>query len=696
MSSKIYPVREFLKFTPKELFDGLKTNVIVRFDDGDVPLTAREIIINRFIWDVFTYFKEMPIYSKYDITKYYTNGIFTAGSLTTILEVLFKDIVDIYVRPTHSRAVLNDYFFEKCQDIYNDIYNVVICQCWDYCTSIDVIDFLQIQFQNELIGSIKDLNKTKDESGVEKVYKTLDRVIMTYESLKNNNVVKGYISGTYNKNQVMQMCGCRGFVSELNSSIFKEPVVSSYVLGLRTNYEIAVVSREAAKSLYVSHKAIEQSEYLARTIQLVTMRMNRLIDGDCGSTDYYEWYIDPDPIIGKSELDLIIGKYYLDEETNSLKPITKNDTHLIGKTIKLRSPHKCKVKHPACCCVACVGEIGYSIPYHSNIGHTASVEATEKISQSILGTKHLTGSAKSIEFNLGPTEAEYFNKVNDDGIRIKNPAYNIKKYKYDLIVPQDSARGFNGITVNDNVDKLIPSKISRLDEIYLRITDKFGNEKYESIQVAFNKNLSREVKKTGKSNKVMGYFTTGFLKYIINGDGTNPNYQLEPGTDNYIISLNEWIRMCQNRDLEGKEEMKVIEFPKLEFSFLQLTKEVADVVKKISSEDGSIDKFIQTMFNILNVKLDINLALIEIIACSFIIMSKEKGDVHLGRGKSNDVASVAEIIYRSSLGGTAGFERHKSYFLSPTTFGNNIVAHPMDVLLRPRETVQEVLEGKRS
>lgn len=690
------PVQEFLKFTFEEINAECHKSMNVLFSDGVLHLNPNEIKFNRIVWDVFNVITNIPIRTKHSITEHYVNGIFTGGSFLKVLECIYGDVIEYCCRPTYSRAILNDYLFEKFQDIYNEVYNKIVCEKFEYCTSVDVLDLMEIQFQPELLDAMKALDTDKSEKALERAYNSLHNVIMNSEHLKNNSVAKGYISGNFKRDQVKQILGPRGFVAELTSMLFQEPVCSSLLFGLRSNYEIAVESRTAAKSLHVSHQSIEQSEYLARTLQIITMRMQRLVDGDCGSTKYFEWYLDPDPIIGKSELKLLVGKHYLDEETNTLKTIREHDTHLIGKTLKLRSPIHCQHPDQKCICVACLGELSYGIPYSTNIGHMAATEFTEKISQSILSTKHLTVSAKSIDFALGPTEVIYLQKVGDDGLRLNPKGFNTKKLQYDLIIRQDSARGLSGMSEDTKVDSLVPDKITRLDDVILRITDKQGREQYESLQIAFSKNLVKS-KKVTHSSKVFGYLSIDFLKYIIKGIDGKPMYQLETGTDQYIINLNGWL---DNMNKE-KEKARIVEYPKLEYSFMQLTKEVRGSVSKkgmvenLGENEKSVEGFIQNLFNLLNHKLDINLGLIEIVGCAFTVLNKETGDAHVGRALSQDIASVSEIIAHISLGASYGFERHRTNVLNPITFFHNNVNHPLDIYLKPEEVLQDVAAGGR-
>jgi hypothetical protein len=141
------------------------------------------------------------------------------------------------------------------------------------------------------------------------------------------------------------------------------------------------------------------SATLGMALGLITLK--NLYRGDCGSTHYYKWKVRPGTegtsteSPRKPDLDLIQGKFYLDEETNTLKAIKKTDTHLIGKTIKLRSPISgCNHTNHYGICEVCYGQLSDNIPPNTNLGQANGTMVCEKSSQGVMSVKHYDGSSK--------------------------------------------------------------------------------------------------------------------------------------------------------------------------------------------------------------------------------------------------------------------------------------------------------------
>lgn len=691
------PVQEFFKFTKEELYNDLKQGHNVIFADGVLYLTPNEIIFNRFIWDIFVDLPSTEAYKKYggmdivmdySITRYYNNGFFSSGSLSGLLERILKDICLKYVEPYLDRTILGDFLFEKLEKVYNDIYNVIVCNGTEYQSSIDILDFYNIQFHPRIIEAIKKVAEEQSEESILNSYKVLDDVIRTTESLRENPVVIGYLSGSFNASQVFQILAPRGYVTEVDSGIIPTPVLSSYFLGLECIASQAKESRAAAKAQFISIRAIEQSEYLARMLQIVTMRMERLVDGECSNPTYFNWYVNPDPSIGKPELPLLAGSWYLDEETGEEKVISVKDTHLIGKTIKIRLPSGCGHPDPGCVCLKCMGRIGYSIPYDTNLGHMLGVFLTQGITQGLLGTKHVTGSAVSISFELGPKEAEFFTKSGKNGLKLKNSNFS-KNKTYELYIKEENFKGLRGLVSGMDFNNMASNRLSKIESFHIKVTDnKTGVSTYHDCNVAFTKSAVKKNKvdkNTSNSSKVFGYFTHDFISYVVGESDEKKNYRLDDEGNFYAINLNNW-----------KGKGSIIEFPNLEYNFFQLTKEIRSAVRNLGSEERKVERLIQNLFDLVNVKIDIPLSIISVIASAFVVNDAEAKDVRLARGKKDDIYKLGDIIKYGSLGGTAAFERHAQLFITPNVFNNlNKGYHVLDVALAPDAVIEEHKEGLR-
>ena len=667
---KALPVRELFKFSCDEIKLGLTQDQNILFEDNVViPHTFRETILLRFIMEIYTVIPTVPIVSKHCFKYYYTNELFTAKTINKAFSVILEDAVNLVVKPANNRKLLEP-LYSKMYDVVNNIYNNLSYELPQYTNSINVLDLLSIQFNPELIKAMQDVYEHR---GKEDTYKTVERVNKTYDILDNilrnepqhqsNIVARGYRSGTINANQVKQVLASRGYVTELDSNIFKYPIASSFTLGMTDIYDQAIESRSGARALYLSTKAVQDSEYFARELQLTTMIVEHLVDGDCGQKDYLEWTVRPkSENVSKPDLNNLIGKYYLNEETGQEEVITPEHKYLEGKTIKIRSAMNCKLEDPRCICSKCFGELSYSIPLHSNIGHYCSTAVTEKITQSILSTKHLSTSASGGDLHLDVNAQKFF-RVKNNNYYFNDMAKN-NKVTYKIVIHQYEAFGFKDLNRNTDVRKLNLARVSLITKIMLQVDE--GNGKLTDYPIHI------------EDNKKRGNFTAEVLNYIIKHGYTLDN------NDNYVITLDKW-------DFRHP----LITMPELEYNFLNLAKNVKSLFKTIKviknefKSNETPESLVQKAFDVLNYKLDINLATLEVIVYAFTVKSIKDRDYSLGRNcPDRQLVRLGDLIANRSLGAGYGYEKVIGLILNPRSFyGKNKVSHPMDILVKPQEVV---------
>lgn len=666
----VLPVRELYKYSPYEVKKGLTKHLSILFEDNVVlDMSYREVILLRFILDIYLEIPEIKIVSKHSFTTYYTDGILTSKTINKVFEVILEDTVKHYFKKNINYDTL-EWLYKQMYYIVNNIYNNLTYEALDYTNSININDLLEVQLDQTLLNAMKDVYENR---GKEETYKTVNRVNNSYnvldtilrnDKLKNNIVSKGYRSGTINANQVKQVLASRGYVTEVDSNIFTYPIASSFTLGMSDIYDLAIESRSGARSLFLSHKAVQESEYFAREMQIITMIVERLVDGDCGQKDYIDWFVRPKTDVNKADLPNIIGKYYYNEKTKQEEVITINHKHLEGTTIKLRSAINCKLKEPTHVCSKCFGELVYSIPPHSNIGHYCSTTITEKITQSILSTKHLSSSASSGDVHLDVNGEKFFN--------VKNNAYvfknnlDTKKTKYKIIVEQFEAFGFKDLYAGIDVYKFNPTRISIINTIVLQVIDAKGKATDYLINI--------------KDNNKRGSFTHEFLDYV-----TQQGFSLN-ANDMCVIDLDNW-----------DFKLPIINMPELEYNFLTLAKNVKSLFRKIEikkDEYRSTDtpeSFLQRVFDCINVKLDINIALMEVVVYACTVYSIKDRDYRLGRNSPDrQLMKSQTLIDNRSLGAGYGWEKVIDKILSARSFyNNNKVSHPMDVLVKPDEVLNK-------
>jgi len=648
------PAKRLMDFTPHDFNNRLKSSITVVYDDNvEVSHTSRELTINRYIFSILELFPNMDIVSKYSIHNYYVADYYVANTINRSMEAILEDIVTNYVNVHHDRSILEP-VYEQMYLILEAIYNDVIYNHLEYVSSLCIRDFLDIQMVPRLLGAIDQVRVKKDLESVTNTYDVLDEVIRNEPGLKNNPIAKGYISGTISADQIKQLLGSRGFVTEIDGTIFKYPIASSFVLGLDNIYEIAAESRSGAKALYLSNRAISLSEYFAREMQLTVMGVESLVDGDCGNKEYIEWTVTQD------DFKNIIGKHYFSGSIERV--ITKESLEIIGTTINIRTSLRCKLTNKRHICTACFGELSNNIPLHSNLGHISITTPSGDISQKILSTKHITTSATSGSIACVGNMQDYFIVKNNDprGIyAFRANGISRKRSIYKLHIPQDQGFGIKDITPSTDVRKLNLSRITKLTNIYLSIED------------------------TGKVNMIPleigapsrpGFLSADFLEHIkIQG------YDLDD-SDRFSIDLSGW-----------KAGIPVIGLPQIEFSYIELAKAIKNDFKGMRTDVGTPEAFLHRTFDLINSKLNINLALIEVIVYGSLAKDITNGDFDMGRNSETaSPTKMMNIITKRSCGGSYAWEYVKATLLSPSSYyGNNLIDHPLDIMLDPEATMRD-------
>lgn len=651
------PIRDILSFERTRFVTDLKTSNRVMFEDGvEVMIPHNVLTVMRYLLDTLLLVPEVKITSNYDVRKYFQNGQYVKNTFNKFFKRVITDTVATY-RDHKDIFVLVDSLYERMFVVVNNIYNDLAIGKDEYMGSLDIRDFIDIQIDKMLMESKQVLKDNPSEDNIVLVHQTLDTVIRQ-QKYSNNPVARGYISGNFNRSQISQLLGARGYLVEMNDKLFKMPVTNSFMEGLNTMYDIGIESRSGAKSLHVSTTAIQESEYFAREMQLVCMIISRLSATDCGTTKGDAW------TVRETDLKTIVGKYYWDDDGNE-KMVGVNDVGLVGKTIKLRGPNSCQHSDREVICHKCFGELAYSIPRHALLGHISPTLLTHIMTQLLLSAKHDTASAKSEGMHLDEVTRTFFTIKDKVGFAIKASRLNKAKTKLVMYIPQNFCVGIGSLKSCDNVYKLNPARISRIDGFVLQVEDLEGNvQSVNPIQVGIKKRW--------------GSFTYEFLDYI-----KQVGYTLDH-LDRYVIDLSEW-----------KEPIPLIKLPLMGFSYLSLVTGVKSEFKYLTTDNKTgvsletAQSLTQKIHDLVNEKLNINLALIEVIVYAFTTMDVEHDDYRLGRGGENiHPARIGKLITNRSLGGGLGWERFKNTLLSPRSYkGRNAIDHPLDVLLAPNEYV---------
>lgn len=678
-NERVITTKELMGIDMGDVVKYLRAPYTIVFSDKEVTIPAKELILNRIIWEVF---KEVNIFnfsSKFNISNYYVNELFSSSSIRRMLEDMFLEVVRVYVIPNGDRSILNEVFYKTLPNVFSDINELIVMRNMEYISSIDILNFLEIQFKPELVKALNNAMVKNDPESIVEAYKALDNVMFNDPTIKNNPLRIGYVTKNFRIPQLQQMLACVGFCSETSGHIYSIPITTSYVLGLHNPYSVGLASRDSIKACSALGDEIRNSEYFSRSLQMVSSGFINVVDGDCGSTEYLDWFISDE----EKGLKEVIGKYFLDKETNTVRPITKDDKHLMGEYVKLRHVEGCKHTSPRHCCFVCYGLSAVNYPYLSRIGHANAAEVAQRESQSTISQKHNVGNVLFKDFVLREGMDGIFkvfsnrstSKVSNTKVGIL-PSFIKSSYSYNLHIDKACMRGVKDIMTVKNLDNINPNSISSLHEFYISITNKKDSSvAYQDVNISMD--LSSPNSKRQK--RLNGSFTTEFLKYMV-GDGVNKKFFLD-NSGKYVINIDEW-----------DVKLPMFEFQLIQAAKSTFTRDMKEIVTSLDPTDQSSGATLAKFSNTLNMRFTTPLNVSEVLTAAFIVSDSENGDFSCGRGKSKEVSNLVTIMKNASLGGAYGFERHMQYVFENNSFGHNLNNHLLDCLICPQEVYDEEME----
>jgi len=616
---------------------------LVVYEDGtEVQQNKKQIVFNRYCWELFALFPNTPIISTCDCSYILNNEYYNADTHIRLLETIFKHICEFNQLHAYSTK---ENLLRLVMKIVNLIRNEVVTMISPWVSGIDATDFVEV-IKHKAIADIQSNLKPSPEH-IDRAYK------MTKQSMQNinpkNRFVKAYRSKSINENQANQCIGPRGYVTDLDRTVFKQPIVNGFIKGMGNLFEIMAESRTAAKSLNANDTHIKTSEYASRRIQLLTMSVRNIVNHDCGSTEYM------DVFITQQVLDNMKGIYYLKED-GSLEWIRGNESHLVNQIIKVRTALGCR--HPVAheVCTTCLGKISENFKENSNLGYIMTSYLMEKSTQTILSTKHLTHSVKKSAIKLEGNANKYF--YTDD----ENNIY----FNKDL-----DLTGMVMILPNSRLSKLIDvlniqhtnialNKIGELEEIILKDT-KHKTPLVETVDISYRDRTS--------------IITKGLLEHI-------KNSKLESDArGNFVIPLDRYdkTRPVFNNPLK---EGNIISFVNKITSIIETNKDkVDDPYEKL----GNLFAHIIDQFKC-------NFSILQIMIYATTTYNAYNNNYRLGRNSAHPHCEQKTVLFRHrSLSQLLIFEEQSKELMSNASvmFSNvNRMGHPMDVLFTPQAIVK--------
>lgn len=615
-----------------------------------------------FVWEFHRRYPTLPLLYRHHLDSVLNKQMLSSGSHIELIGRVAKELILDHNLSSHvaKEEILSLIYF-----IVNQLFNELVKFAGAYVATLDITDILDLE-EDEEVQALKAKTEPTSTSIME-FYSKAYKIITESSRHRNNSLVKFIRMKILNTNQVNQCILARGLPTEVTGTILSTPIMSNYVTGMYKLYDFMAESRAASTHLFSAEAPLQDTEYFARRLQLVGMVVEGITMQDCGNQQFLHWSVKP-PVfrngrkISDGDLNNLKGKLYVNEETGQLTEITGREEHLYGKSIRIRSVLHCREPNPHRVCATCFGQLHHNVSRFANLGHLCDANLTQQLTQTILSTKHVIGSAIGSTVLLKEDALRYLSFVYQTSalhFRSFNPGSKIR-----LIIDRNEAVGITDIRLFPNIDQITPKRLSSISSI--EIVEDMPNGGQVTIPVLI------------EQNKRFGHFSQEFLKFVKEkGWATNER-------DHFVFDMTGW-----------NPRHPVIEIPDMEYSYADHADQIASLIESNTKRlKGQIhpqtpEIVLQELFDLVNSKIRVNLALLEVII--YANTTPGRDDYGLARNRPGSGLHVSRFITANrSLGPAYAYEHQATVISNPRSFfQENRPNSAIDVFMCPKEVVAE-------
>lgn len=655
-----YLAREILFHPYQQLMELPDEDVVeVVFDDGMVQMSTNELIFSQLCWEIQRKYEHAPLLKSFRLSKR-VSGMAHAEIAGNCLFETRKHYLKMGLNFTREDV-------EECSRlvsvITNNIFNFVVHDLGEYVESGCALDFVEILNHPEVAKINNEIQSKPSVTNmdVEECIDKLGKIIINDPALVRNAVSKAVRSGVVKINQALQCVGPRGFVNDIDSQIFPDAIRVGFAQGFTRLADGLKESRSATQSLLYTKGPMQDSEYFNRSEQLAAASIMGIHDSDCGSRNYV-----PVTIASRNLLADLEGAYYLNEETNQEEYITRDHSHLLGKTIRKRSVLTCKHPNPYEVCARCFGELSISIPRDTNIGYVSAAQLQGPVGQLILSNKHFIGSVGVDEISIDEYSSAYISRGSDENCIYLNPelkGYVNKGYLLEIAFDEKEAVNLTDITAIDNIDMVSPFRISEVRYMEFKAVDKVGNEVLKPALVKV------------QTDTRVGSLSKDFLRYVKRKGWVVGDKQ------DYRVDMSEW-----------DFTKPLIQMPLKHFDTVDYMKTIESFIKGTSSKNSRTLTSYETPYgalialhDIVSLRLSVNVAYLEILLLATLVVDRTNRDYRLPVDRVNgETARYNQIMALHSLAAAYAYEGQADVIFSTEAFL---------VKVRPRHILDNMVLG---
>lgn len=613
------------------------------FDDGTLVTETRRTIYCYYLWNIHRHYRQLPLLCCHHLG----DQRISSSQHIQLLSKIYEDWYHVYHDEPHANK---EDVWRLIYETVNWIYNDFICQLDRYVATASAIDFLDAIDEPQIHQANDEVKPT--QKSIDQTYDVIQERLHNSDQLNRNGIAMAVRSSMVDMKQVQQCLGPRGFVTEIDSTIFKNPIAVGFAHGLRSIHDVLIESRSASKALLFAKDPLQECEYFNRKLQFVGQIVRHLVPGDCGSPHTIPW------TLHSSELSTIDGTHYM--VGDEVRTIREYNTDLIGETLQIRTPFGCIAEDRQSVCEVCCGRISQNIPYYTNLGNQAAISLGELISQLVLSTKHVEGSSKVDEIDLGETYSQYLIPGAEDNTLRLSPQ--LKGLPVRIVIKADEAPSLPDVYHIKNFEEIDVTKISEMREVKMWIgrDDDPGGVHEMTVPISLGSRL--------------GSLTRKALHYISQRD-------LEiDDKGHYIIDL------CH-----FDTDETLFELPLKHLNMLEFQQQVERMILSVKNDRARLVDFkepvgaLKALTGLINSKkLPINFGYIMLIAYAATARDPKNYDFRLPRGgESFQFIPMRMMMTYRSMGVKMAYERQELETLFPETYViKQRLYHPLDAMIK--------------
>lgn len=598
----------------------------VRFDDGVVDAIKEETIVSVYMWGFYNACPNMPTSVNHHIQRAMVN-------METHREYIGRVYRDALPYITFSKETAHRLIYEQT----NRFYNTFICELDDEPTTLSILDFMELIHHPVIAKANEEAKPTK--LSIEQTYRIITDVLKNDDSLKHNPIAIAARNGLVSVGQILQCIAPRGFVTDIDSNIFRHPVMYGSVHGYRKLEDSLKESRSASKAASFTDEPLQYTEFFNRRLQLMATVLKNLHPGDCGTEHYMSMLIKT-----RDDLRDFAGKYYLNDE-GKLQIITRRDNHLIGQILKVRSVAYCMHPDPQGKCEICYGQMALSIPTGTNIGHVAATSLGEKISQKVLSVKHEDKSSSAGGIELSEYDASYIAEGAEPNELKLNSRLFDKEIR--LIIDSKQAEHLQDVQRVGSVEELPLEFVSKLRSVILEIGPEAKPDDIALVHVSMGTRLS------SMTHELLNYIRT-------------ENFTVRPGGE-YCIDLAKW-DFDRVLFVLPMRHMNMLDYAKSIDRFIK-SSDAKGRTYPILKDYKTFEAALASFHELVSSELSVNIVHLEVLIASCMVRSIEHRDYRLPLvGNQVQFAKYSTLMARRSLSMSMTFQDQKRVLNAPSTY----------------------------